>query len=252
MKSMRILIAEDEIPQQDNLISMLKIYSPRIVIAGIASNGNDALKLVETLKPDAVFLDIQMPGMTGLEVARKISGQAMLVFITAYDQYAVKAFENEALDYLLKPVTAERLQKTIERLEKHVHQSATAPELFVRIERVLKVLENSTPMEYLKLIKVKTGTQINFIPISKVIFFLASDKYTLVQTAEKEYLITTPIKELENQLDPGSFWRVHRNAIVNVVKIDRVQRSFTNQMLIGFNHIKERIKVSRRYESLFK
>lgn len=114
-----MLIAEDEIPQQDNLISLLKPYEPRIEIVGTAPNGDDALKLFKTLEPDVVFLDIKMPGMNGIEAAKQIAGQSRIVFITAYDQYAVQAFENEAIDYILKPVTTARLGKTIERLENH-------------------------------------------------------------------------------------------------------------------------------------
>lgn len=252
MKPIRLLIAEDEIPQQDNLISLLKPHESRIEIVGTASNGNDALQLVKTLMPEVVFLDIKMPGMTGIEVAKQIAGQSRIVFITAYDQYAVQAFENEAIDYILKPVTAARIQKTIERLEKHFHNPSDIIDLYDRIESIIKVLENSSPKEHLKLIRVKTGSQINFIPASKVVFFKAEEKYTIVRTSDKEYLINTPIKELENQLDPDSFWRVHRNSIVNITRIQQIQRSFSNQMLICFKNIDERIKVSRRYESRFK
>ncbi|MFH1157148.1 MAG: LytTR family DNA-binding domain-containing protein [Pseudomonadota bacterium] len=252
MKPIRILIAEDEIPQQNNLISMLGNYASRVQVVGTASDGETALSLIGELKPDVVFLDILMPGMTGINVAARIAGQSKVVFITAHDQYAIRAFESEAVDYILKPVTAQRLQTTIERLEKHFNQPATVFDLEGRMETLLQVLKNSMPKGSLNLIKVRTGTQITFIPVSQVIFFKASDKYTVVQTQEKEYLITTTIKELENQLDPEYFWRVHRSAIVNITKIEHIQRSFTNQMLIGFKHTPERITVSRQYESLFK
>lgn len=142
--------------------------------------------------------------------------------------------------------------KIIERLENHFHQPPDVTDLYARIENVIRVLENSSPKEHLKLIRVKTGSQINFIPASKVVFFKAEEKYTIVKTSDKEYLINTPIKELENELDPDSFWRVHRNSIVNITKIQQIQRSFSNQMLICFKNIDERIKVSRRYESRFK
>ena len=152
--------------------------------------------------PEVVFLDIKMPGMSGIDVAKQIAGQSRIVFITAYDQYAVQAFENEAIDYILKPVTAPRLEKTIERLENHFNHSSDIVDLYGKIENIIKVLENSSPREHLKLIRVKTGSQINFIPASKVVFFKAEEKYTIVRTSEKEYLINTPIKELEHPTGP--------------------------------------------------
>lgn len=246
------VIAEDEIHLQNSLIRSLERLWPQLSIIGTAIDGDTALKLVEAHNPDVVFLDIQMPGLTGLEVARRIINPCRIVFITAFDQFAVKAFETEAVDYILKPISDDRLTKTIDRLKKSLEPDTREPDLKNQISKVLKVIESRYPGNYLNLVKVKTGNQIRFIPVSQILYFKASDKYTVVQTSAAEYLITTPIKTLEEQLDPDQFFRVHRNAVVNVHKIDRIQRSYTNQMLIRFQDNDHRVAVSRSHEHLFK
>jgi DNA-binding LytR/AlgR family response regulator len=193
-----------------------------------------------------------MPGMTGLKVAEQVAAFCKVVFITAFDQFAVQAFENEAIDYILKPVTQKRLKKTIERLKREFNTPNFSYGFDQKMEKIIQVLENRNMPEYLSLIKVKSGSSLRFVPVSQVIFFKAEDKYTVVQTPENEFLIKTPIKTLENRLDPKKFWRVHRSAIVNIERIQIIKRSFTNQMIIGFDKIKHNITVSRSYEHLFK
>lgn len=246
------IIAEDEPLLQESLIRALNRLWPEIEIVGTAQDGKSAVKLISRHNPKIVFLDIQMPGMTGLEVAKTLPDDCRVVFITAFDQFAVQAFESEAIDYVLKPVTDDRLRITVDRLKKSLDLEKSLPDLENRLNKILKVIEHSRPKDFLKLIKVKTGNQIRFIPVSQILFFKASDKYTIIQTSESEYLITTPIKTLNEQLDPELFYRVHRNAIVNTEKIDRIQRSYTNQMQIRFQQTDHRIAVSRSHEHLFK
>ncbi len=252
MKKWRAIVADDEENLRVGISMLLKKLWPRLEIVAQAQNGHEALSLIEKEKPDMAFLDIQMPGMTGVEVAKKVSSFCKVVFITAYDHYAVQAFESEAVDYILKPATGERLKITIDRLKKHFEAGPGRHEDSNSIQKVIQVLANWQAPDYLRLVKVKTGSDLRFIPVSEIAYFKAEDKYTIVQTASHEFLIKTPIKDLEAQLDPTKFWRVHRSAIVNIDKIKVIKRSFTNQMMIGFDIIDRTIAVSRSYEHLFK
>ncbi len=252
MKPITAIIADDEENLRKGLYVLLERLWPDLEILGQAQNGTEAVALIAENRPDIAFLDIKMPGLTGVEVAKKVSGICKVVFITAYDQFAVQAFESEAVDYILKPVTQERMEKTIERLKQQIKGMEKTADVDLKMEKIIQVLENKEIPDYLRLVKVKTGTELRFIPVSQVIYFKAEDKYTIVQTAANEYLIKTPIKDLENKLDPKNFWRVHRSSIVNVEKIQNIKRSFTNQMMIGFDEIDHAIPVSRSYEHLFK
>ncbi|MCG8641294.1 MAG: LytTR family DNA-binding domain-containing protein [Desulfobacterales bacterium] len=252
MRKWTAIIADDEENLRIGIAGMLEKLWPELEIVGQAENGPDALSLFEKESPDMAFLDIRMPGMNGVAVAKRISPRCKVVFITAYDQYAVQAFESEAVDYILKPPTMERLQTTVSRLKKQL-EAGTGPAGSRRdIDKVIQVLENRQDPDYLRLVKVKTGTELRFVPVSEVIYFKAEDKYTVVQNPDHEFLIKTPIKELEERLDPKTFWRVHRNAIVNVDRIKVIKRSFTNQMVIGFDSTDGTIPVSRSYEHLFR
>ena len=252
MKQITAIIADDEENLRMGLILLLERLWPELKILGQAQNGIKALSLIELEKPDIAFLDIQMPGMTGIAVAKKVSNACKIVFITAYDQFAVQAFESEAVDYILKPLTPKRLETTLARLKKQLGGQEQSLEFDLKIKKIIQVLENREVPGYLRLIKVKTGSDIRFVPVSQVLYFKAEDKYTIVQTATNEFLIKTPIKDLENDLDPKQFWRVHRSAIVNIERIQAVKRSFTNQMIVGFDETTHHIAVSRSYEHLFK
>ena len=247
----RAVIADDEEILIQGLKIMLDRLWPELEICGEAQTGKEALALIEKTKPDIAFLDIKMPGLSGIQVAKKAYNVCKIVFITAYDHYAVEAFESEAVDYLLKPVTDSRLENTIVRLKNHLVSKPDHSELEIKMKKIIQVLENRDVPERLRLIKVKTGAELRFIPVSEVVFFKAEDKYTVVQTAQKEFLIKTPIKELEKELDPDQFWRVHRSSIVNIEKIKLIKRSFTNQMMIAFEHTDQIIPVSRSCEHLF-
>jgi DNA-binding LytR/AlgR family response regulator len=252
VKQVTAILADDEENLRISLAAMLERLWPELVLLGQAQNGIEALDLIQKEQPDIAFLDIQMPGKTGLDVAQKVSDLCRIVFITAYDQYAVQAFESEAVDYILKPVTLPRLEATIFRLKKQLNQNHGKAQGEDNVQKVIQVLENRQPREYLRLVKVKTGPDLRFIPVFQILYFKAEDKYTIVRTKEKEFLIKTTIKELETVLEPKKFWRVHRSSIVNIDRIRVVKRSFSNQMMIGFDGIEKTIGVSRSYEHLFR
>ena len=253
MISLKAIIADDEKPLRTSLKASLSKLWPELNICGEAKNGVEALELVEKKRPDIAFLDIKMPGLSGIEVAEKIAGACRIVFITAYDQYAIKAFENEAVDYILKPVTKERLEKTVERLQKQLTESSSSPSgMSDTLERVLSVLKEKGAPGYLKWIKVRDREEVKLIAVDDVLYFKAEDKYTTVRTQEGESLIKTSIRILAEELDPDQFWRIHRGTIINVSRIARVNRSFAGKLIIQLKDVKETLIVSRSYAHLFK
>lgn len=250
MTQLTALIADDEEILRLEIKKKLNRLWPELEVCALAKNGLEALEMIQRLHPTVAFLDIQMPGMTGLAVAKQTAGTTQVVFVTAYDQFAVQAFENEAVDYLLKPLMEERLVRTIARL-KHRVNPPNPLDLEIKMKQIVRILENGSPPDRLRLIKVKTGSELRFIPVSEVFYFKAEDKYTIVKTQDREFLIKTPIKTLASQLDPERFWQVHRSAIVNIDKILKIKRSFTRQMQIAFEGIADTLKVSRSFEHLF-
>lgn len=211
------IIAEDEPALGLWLAAQLAIFWPELVIAGIATNGNEATRLIETLTPDIAFLDIRLPDKSGLEVATESIGRCHVVFVTAYEQYAVAAFESEAIDYLLKPVEEERLALTVERLKRRVRQGHPGPDMAALMEKLARPRN-----EYLEWIQTLIGDEIRFVPVDEVILFMANGKHTVCHAEGRQYLLRTPLKELEARLDPCRFWRVHRNAIIRVASIEKV------------------------------
>jgi len=258
MPKIRAIIADDEQQLRNYLKSELSFVWPELIICGEARNGKDALELIEKLQPDIAFLDIKMPGLSGMDVAGKIAGTCWIVFITAYDQYAVEAFENEAIDYLLKPVTNKRLQTTVKRLQKQIAGAHHKPasELAGTMERVLSAIEAKVEAKetsgYLRWIKVLHGDEIRLIPVDEVYYLQSSDKYTVVMTRKGESLIKKTIKELAKELDPNQFWRIHRGTIVNANQIAKLNRSLTNRLIIKLKNLPETLTVSRTYTHLFK
>ena len=248
----KAIIAEDEENLRTGLRLLLRKLWPELQICGEAETGKEALDIIEREQPDFVFLDIKMPELTGLEVAKEIYERNKVVFVTAYDEYAVQAFESEAIDYLLKPITEERLGKTIARLKKQLLSAEVDSDFNDKMKKIIRLFESRQPSEKLRLIKVKCGTELRFIPVSQVYFFKAEDKYTIVQTVQNEFIIKTPVKELEQNLDSDQFWRVHRSAIVNIDKIHKIKRSFTNRLVITFPNMEKAVHVSRAFEHLFK
>ena len=253
MSNPEAIIADDEEHLRIHLKSKLASLWPELVICAEAENGSEALVLIESLRPAIAFLDIKMPGLSGIEVARKIGAKCRVVFITAFDQYAIEAFENEAVDYILKPVTDQRLEKTIQRLKKQLSAFANPPVDFPRtMDRLLAALKDKQLPGYLKWIKARHGEEVRLIAISDVCYFKAEDKYTLVRTREGESLIKKSIRQLTEELNPDHFWRIHRGTIINVGRIDKIHRSFGGKLFIQLKDLSEKLTVSRSYAHLFK
>ncbi len=251
MKPIRAIIADDEEALRGYLRKKLAAAWPELEIIGEAADGATALRLIEDQEPDVAFLDIQMPGVTGIEVARRVAGTCAVVFITAFNHYAVEAFENEALDYLVKPVTDERLEKTVSRLKERLSSSQPlAPNMSEIIEKVALSLQKAPA--HLQWIKTQHKDGVRLIPVGDIYYFRATDKYTTVRTKEGEFLIRKTIKELKQELDPEQFWRVHRAAIVNARAIQSVIHSLAGTYTIQFKDIKDDLSVSRAYSHLFK
>jgi len=253
MKQMKAIIADDEEQLLMDLKGKLTTLWPELIVSGEAGNGRQALQLIEEHHPDVAFLDIRMPGLSGIEVAKRVIGICRIVFITAYDEYAIEAFESEAIDYILKPVNGKRLEKTVNRLKNEI---AVAPKPSLRLnetmERILEALDKSGDSPYLQWIKAQHGNGIRLIQVNDVCYFKASDKYTVVMTQDGESLIKRSIKNLETELDPGQFWRIHRGTIVNARQIAKVSRSFTGRFVIQLKDLPETLTVSRTYAHLFK
>ena len=253
MPEIRAIIADDEEQLRTYLKSRLSEVWPELVICGEAGNGLEALKIIEKERPHIAFLDIRMPGLSGMEVAKKIAGSCRIVFITAYDQYAVEAFESEAIDYLLKPVTKERLKSTVDRIKKQIPASPeTGSNLSEVMGRLMNALQERHAPGYLQWIRAQQGDGTRLIQVDDVYYFKASDKYTMVVTAEGELIINKPIKELADELDPDRFWRIHRGTIVNAGCIDKVSRSLTGRGVIKLKDRPELLTVSRTYIHIFK
>ena len=250
----KAIIADDEKELRNYLRSMLAETWPQLEICGEAINGKEALKMVDAFAPDIAFLDIKMPGLSGLDIARNIAGICRIVFITAYDQYAVEAFEREAVDYLVKPVTKERLLQTINRLKKQLQSSPEPPADIAQIitQVLANMQENKNADQYLQWIKTQHKESVRLIPVEEVDYFQAGDKYTLVITAQGEALIKKSIKELSRELDPQKFWQIHRGTIVNVSRIENVGRSFTGRGILKLKNRSDALTVSRQYLHLFK
>ena len=252
----RALIADDELHLANDLRDHLLTLWPDLEIVALARNGIEAAARIAELQPDIAFLDIQMPGLTGLEVAAGIEGLTRVVFVTAYDEYALTAFDAEALDYVLKPVTAERLARTVERLRRALAPVAGigVDEPDERLARALRRLQGAPAPAAapLRWIRASQGDLTHQVAIDKVLYFHADDKYTCVHTAEAEYLIRTSITELAAQLDGERFWQVHRSTIVNLSHIAGTRRDDASRLFVRIQGREGELPVSRAYVHLFK
>lgn len=245
----RILIAEDEPLMRERLFGQLHKLWPEAQVVYQAENGNDAWDGFLEFEPDLVFLDIRMPGLSGVEVARKIGTAAHIIFITAYDQYAVQAFEAGAVDYLLKPVEEERLQMALDRVKQKM--VAPAPDLSA-ILKGLGLAHLQPKTEKLKWIKASVGKQIKLIDIDEVLFFQSDTKYTRVVLAEYEALIRTPLKDLLDGLDEQKFWQIHRSTVVNTKAVAAAERVDAERMQVLIKGRHEKLMVSRNFTHLFR
>ncbi|MCX7242130.1 MAG: LytTR family DNA-binding domain-containing protein [Burkholderiales bacterium] len=254
--SITAVIAEDEPILRAQLKAKLARLWPQLRIVADVGDGEAALQAIEEHQPDLAFLDIQMPEMTGVEVARSLASNPQhkchLVFVTAFDQYAVQAFEADAVDYVLKPYSDERLQATVERLQARIGQGAAAPaqDLQALMARLSATL--APQAQPLRWIKASVGQNLRLIAIDDVLFFQSDEKYTLVATADCDALIRTPIKEILEGIDPARFWQIHRSTIVNVAAVEAVTRDFRGQATVKVRGRKENLSVSRPFSHLFK
>jgi DNA-binding LytR/AlgR family response regulator len=251
------LIADDERLMREQITFRLREAWPELVIVGEASNGREAVAMARSQEPDIVFLDIRMPEMTGVEAAKALGGQCQVVFVTAYDQYAIDAFEQGAVDYLLKPVDPERLaltcQRLRERMEKHETKQPEGMEaLLDQLSRRIGGGGVAPAREYMRWVQASVGSSLRMISTREILFFRAEDKYTRVQTDQMEALIRKPIKELVDELDPEEFWQIHRSTLVRVDAIEEVTRDFRGQQIVHMRGSKEELEVSRSYSHLFK
>jgi DNA-binding LytR/AlgR family response regulator len=239
------LIAEDEPLLREQLKRRLRDAWPELEIVAEAGSGSEALAAFETDPTDVLFLDIRMPVMSGLDVAREVAGRAHVVFVTAYDEYAIAAFEEGAVDYLLKPVSPERIAKVVSRLKDRIAQP---PQDLAALVAKLVARDDGR----LRWIRASLGTAMRMLPVEDVLYFQSEDKYTKVVTADGDALIRKPIKELYEELDPESFWQVHRGTIVNLRAIAKVERDWRDQPVIVLKGRAEKLVVSRTFASRFK
>lgn len=257
MDQARAIIADDERLMREQLRARLAEVWPGLQIVAEARNGEEAVALVRQHQPDLAFLDIRMPGKTGVEAAREIGDACHIVFITAYSEYAVEAFEQGAVDYVLKPVERDRLELTAERLRKRLGSrpadlSALLERIAARLDRPGGSAESRPADPHLQWIQASMGQQLKMIPVGDVLFFTSDEKYTRVQTETYEALIRKPIKELVEELDPKAFWQIHRATIVNVKAIAGVTRDFRGRQLVQLKNHPEKLEISRNYTHLFK
>ncbi len=268
------LIADDERLLREQLRARLAEVWPELEIVAEAKNGAEAVAMTEAHHPDIVFLDIRMPGMTGIEAARAIAqlptaddddapaeGEKAwrgceIVFITAYDQYAIEAFEQGVVDYVLKPAERARLQLTVDRIRKRLADRAAdeSPDATGMQQLLQRLATKMNPgaAPKLKWIQATVGAAIQMIPIEDVLFFISDEKYTRVQTATIEALIRKPIKELVDELDADAFWQIHRSTLVNTRMIAGVTRDLRGRQLVAVRGHPEKLEVSRSYAGLFK
>jgi DNA-binding LytR/AlgR family response regulator len=242
------VIAEDEPVLRAELSETLGRLWPGLEIAALAEDGIEALDALERFKPQVMFLDIEMPGLSGLEVARAASGRCHVVFVTAYNQHAVSAFEQGAVDYVMKPFTAPRLDATVDRLKARL---AGPP---ADLTGILKTLATTLAQrkDYLRWITAAQGDALRLITVDEVCYFRADHKYTLVVTPDSEALIRRPLKALAEEVDPQAFWQIHRSAMVNVKEIAGVNRDFRGHLTVRLKQRKETLPVGESYVHLFK
>jgi DNA-binding LytR/AlgR family response regulator len=246
------VIADDERLMREQIIDRLKEAWPELQIVGEASNGNEALAIVQSEEPDIVFLDIRMPGMDGIQAARALAGRVHVVFVTAHDEYAISAFEHGAIDYLLKPPEPQRVALTCERLRARLKQAPDPmTDLLAQLSQRLGT-GGVKPREYMRWVQASVGANIRMIPTSDILFFRAEDKYTRVQTERFEALIRKPIKDLIDELDPDEFWQIHRATVVRVDAVEQVSRDFRGRQIVHVKGSEQKLEVSRTFNHLFK
>jgi DNA-binding LytR/AlgR family response regulator len=244
----RAIIAEDEDVLRIGLRDALAELWPDLQICALARDGIQAMRAVEEHDPDILFLDIQMPGLTGLEVAQQVNGRCHVVFVTAFDDYAVSAFEQGAVDYVLKPLSMPRLATTVTRLHQRI---GSAP---ARLDGLLDrlALAREGGGGHLRWITASQGREMRLITVGEVCYFRSDNKYTSVITADGEALIRMTLRELIDQLDPAVFWQVHRHTVVNASAIASLHREINGRLYIKLKQRSETLLVSESHASRFR
>jgi DNA-binding LytR/AlgR family response regulator len=271
--TIRALIAEDEPLLAESLRAQLAQMWPGLEVVSQVADGLSAVEEGLSCWPHILFLDVRMPGLTGLEVAAELADQwdtshqpfPWVVFITAYDQYALAAFEAQAMDYLLKPVQPDRLRKTVQRLQHLLEVAATqvaqegmAAQAAVGLEATMGALRlllqaQSSPQEpFLQVIQASVGTSIHMVPVRDVVFFEAADKYVRMLTARQEYLLRTPLKDIQARLSPEQFWQIHRGILVQAGHIARANRTDAGKWQLELRDRPEKLTVSRIWAHRFR
>lgn len=248
MNAPTAVIAEDEPVLRAQLKELLGGVWPELNVVAAAEDGLQAVRALERHNPDVLFLDIQMPGLTGLEIAKRASGRHHVVFVTAYDQYAVAAFEEGAVDYVMKPLTAARLATACGRVKERL--PLTPADLRGVLDALAKRAAQANP--HLRWINASLGAEVKLITVDEISYFQSDTKYTRVVTADGESLIRKPLKELLDELDPASFWQIHRSTIVNVNAIASVSRDFAGHVIVKLKNRKETLPVSQPFAHRFR
>jgi DNA-binding LytR/AlgR family response regulator len=244
---MRAIIADDEQHLADDLQRRLLSLWPELQVVAVLHDGVAAAAALEERRPNVAFLDIRMPGQSGLDAARSAAADCRVVFVTAFDDHAVQAFEQAAVDYLLKPVSDERLARCVERLKQH---SAAAPDaLLARLQLLLAAQSKPEPLRW---VRAQVGQTVRMVAVEEVCYFQSADKYTTLLTRDAELLLRTPLKELIAQLDAEQFWQVHRGTLVNVRQIISAHHDLLGKVSLNLRDRPERVAVSRGYAHLFR
>jgi DNA-binding LytR/AlgR family response regulator len=244
---MKAIIADDEQHLAEDLRRRLSQLWPELQIAAVLHDGMATAQALQELKPDIAFLDIRMPGQSGLDAARAAAADCRLVFVTAFDDHAVQAFEQAAVDYLLKPVSDERLERCVERLKQ---RSMFAPDaLLARLQQLLATPARPEPLHWLR---IQVGQSVRMVAVEEVCYFQSADKYTTVLTRDAELLLRTPLKELIEQLDADQFWQVHRGTIVNAKQVVSAHHDLLGKVTLTLRDRPEKVAVSRSYAHLFR
>jgi DNA-binding LytR/AlgR family response regulator len=250
------LIADDEPLLREALVRLLASAWPQLTIVAQARNGREAIELFEAHKPDVCFLDVQMPGITGVEAAQHIGRRAHLVFVTAYDQYAVQAFAQGALDYLVKPVEPARLAETVQRLQDRLRAATPAVDPEALLAQLARMLNHSPASQSLRWVRASVGATVRLIAVEDIDYLRAEEKYTQVAWRDagqaREAVIRTALKDLVPQLDPSQFAQVHRSVVVNLKAISHVTRGENETADIHLKGREETLPVSRTYLHLFR
>ncbi len=246
-----VLIEDEALPRADLRERLARLW-PELDIVGEAGDGLDGLALVNALQPSIAFVDVRLPGMDGIELARAIGHQVHIVFVTAFDEHALAAFEQGAVDYLLKPLQPARLAQTVQRLQQRL--AMAPPDLSSLLRALQAAAANGSPtaVQPLRWLQVGQGEQLRLITVGDVLFFRAESKYTQVVTANGCWWVRLSLKELAAQLDDLQFWQVHRNTIVNLGHVDWVERTALGHMTVHLKNHPERLRVSQSFQARFK